>query len=198
LGLKAHARGVTLAADLEMHVTSAGYVGLCRLADETVNVCGLFRCRTPQPDLAQRWREQLGGGPGTPLQARLRGAQWDEASFCSVSGLSLKPRTAAGRAECCVGDAVTMIAPVTGNGMSMAFESAELAVDPLVAFSEGRRPWAAARAAIATRCDRRFRVRLFTSAAMQRALVWRPEAGEWLVRALGWRMIWRAAFASTR
>src|SRR5258706_378699 len=44
-GLKAHARHVSLTADLEMHVAPNGYVGLCRLADDEVNVCGLFRRR---------------------------------------------------------------------------------------------------------------------------------------------------------
>ena len=42
-GLKAHARGVPLEADLEMHSSPEGYVGLCRLRDGLVNVCGLFR-----------------------------------------------------------------------------------------------------------------------------------------------------------
>ena len=42
-GLKAHARKVALAADLEMHLAPNGYIGLCRLSDGVVNVCGLFR-----------------------------------------------------------------------------------------------------------------------------------------------------------
>src|SRR5205807_8069769 len=42
-GLKIHARNVTLAADIEMHVTPDGYVGVCRLPGNEANVCGLFR-----------------------------------------------------------------------------------------------------------------------------------------------------------
>ena len=44
-GLKAHARNVPLTADLEMHVSPRGYVGLCRVDGGVVNVCGLFRRR---------------------------------------------------------------------------------------------------------------------------------------------------------
>jgi len=44
-GLKAHARKVELAADLEMHLSPSGYLGMCRLKDGEVNICGLFRRR---------------------------------------------------------------------------------------------------------------------------------------------------------
>ena len=76
------------------------------------------------------------------MNQRLAAAEFDENSFCAVAGISLRPQRAAARAECCVGDAITMIPPVTGNGMSMAFESAELAVEPLAAWSRGEISWA--------------------------------------------------------
>ena len=50
---------------------------------------------------------------------KIRFAPWPE--------FRCDPQRAAARAECCIGDAITMIPPVTGNGMSMAFESAEMA-----------------------------------------------------------------------
>ena len=136
-GLKIHARNVTPVADLEMHVSAHGYVGVCNLGGE-VNICGLFRKRADENGEAKSGRELLRGQPGSPLRARLAGAEFDEDSFCAVAGLSLRPQQAASRAEICVGDAITMIPPVTGNGMSMAFESAELAIAPLAAWSRGR------------------------------------------------------------
>jgi 2-polyprenyl-6-methoxyphenol hydroxylase-like FAD-dependent oxidoreductase len=197
-GLKAHARGVALRADLELHVARDGYVGLCGLGGNIVNVCGLFRSRTALPDLAQRWRTRLCGGPGTPLGSRLADAEWDEGSFCAVAGLSLEPLTATGRAECVVGDALTMIAPATGNGMSMAFESAELAVEPLAAWSAGVIPWTTAVAGVADGCDRRFQRRLRWSARLQRACFSGSPPGEWLLHVLRLPLAWRAAFAWTR
>src|SRR5262245_2434026 len=42
-GLKVHARNLPLQADLEMHTIEDGYVGLTRLPNDEVDVCGLFR-----------------------------------------------------------------------------------------------------------------------------------------------------------
>src|SRR5207302_11480062 len=87
-------------------------------------------------------------------------AIFDENSFCSVAGLSLRPQRASAHAECCLGDALTMIPPVTGNGMSMAFEAAELAIEPMAAYSQGEISWALARQTVAGSCDKLFRRRL--------------------------------------
>jgi menaquinone-9 beta-reductase len=73
-GLKVHARGVRLEADLEMHGSQTGYVGLCRLKDGEVNVCGLFRRSAGKSDVPRPWPDVLRGQPGTPLWERLAGA----------------------------------------------------------------------------------------------------------------------------
>jgi 2-polyprenyl-6-methoxyphenol hydroxylase-like FAD-dependent oxidoreductase len=182
-GLKAHARGVAPAADLEMHVHAHGHVGLCRVEHGRVNVCGLFRARAAEADLKARWRERLAGPPGSALHARLAAADWDETSFCAVAGLSLRPWRAAARAECAVGDALGMIPPVTGNGMSLALESAALAADPLAAWSRGELPWPAARADVAARQDAAFGARLRWAAVLQRTL-FAPAARALLARAV--------------
>jgi flavin-dependent dehydrogenase len=197
-GLKVHAREVALEADLEMHFVPAGYVGLCRLAGGEVNVCGLFRSETAVPNLAQRWRDWLGGPADSVLHSRLAGARFDEESFCSVAGLCLRPRRATQLDECCLGDALTMIPPVTGNGMSMAFESAELAIEPLAQFSRGALSWAEAREEIARRCDRKFTTRLRWGARLQWAL-FKPAARSVLM-ALTARSdwFWHGIFERTR
>jgi 2-polyprenyl-6-methoxyphenol hydroxylase-like FAD-dependent oxidoreductase len=158
-GLKVHARRVELDADLEMHGSDQGYVGLCRLSDGEVNVCGLFRTRPGSP--ANSPKQLLRGAPGTPLHERLRDAVFDEDSFCSVAGLALQPQRASGQNQCRLGDALTMIPPVTGNGMSMAFEAADLALAPISAYARGELDWQAASRAVAQACDAAFRRRLF-------------------------------------
>ena len=197
-GLKVHARGVTLGADLEMHFVPSGYVGLCRLADGVVNICGLFRSAATVPDLAQRWRDWLGGPADSVLHARLAGAQFDEDSFCSVAGLGLSPRRAIQRSECCIGDALTMIPPVTGNGMSMAFESAEIAIEPLTNFSRGDLGWSEAQQKIALACDQQFARRLHWAAWLQRALFQPPARSVLLFLAARSAGIWRGIFERTR
>jgi 2-polyprenyl-6-methoxyphenol hydroxylase-like FAD-dependent oxidoreductase len=196
-GLKAHARGVDLAADLEMHISSGGYVGINRINDGAVNVCGLFRAR-PGEAAVDSGFELLRGQPGSPLRERLAAAKFDDDSFCSVAGLSLKPRHAADGNECCIGDALTMIPPVTGNGMSMAFESAALAVEPIVAYSRGESTWAETRQTIARLCDRAFARRLAWAGFLQWLMfssVLRSGAGSVILRS---ERLWRMMFAKTR
>jgi len=197
-GLKAHARKVSLIADLEMHVSSRGYVGLCRVDGGAVNVCGLFRRREGEDHTPQNWREWLSGQAGSPLNRRLVAAEFDENSFCAVAGISLRPQRAVTRAECCVGDAITMIPPVTGNGMSMAFESAEMAIEPLAAWSSDNISWDEARQQIARVCDSAFTRRLAWAKWLQRIIL-TPSLQNVLVRSISrseW--FWRTAFERTR
>lgn len=197
-GLKVHARGVALDADLEMHLVPSGYVGLCRLAGGEVNICGLFRSAAAVPDLARRWRDWLGGPADSVLHSRLASAEFDDGSFCSVAGLCLRPQRATGQTECCVGDALTMIPPVTGNGMSMAFESAELAVEPLAKLSRGDLTWAQAQQEIASACDQRFASRLRWAGWFQRVLF--QPCGPAVLLCLAGRSswFWRRLFKRTR
>ena len=197
-GLKVHARNVPLAADLEMHGDPNGYVGFCRLQDGEVNVCGLFCQSAVRPEPSVPSRELLRGQPGTPLRQRMAEAEIDEGSFCAVAGLSLQPRRAIARSDCSVGDALTMIPPVTGNGMSMALEAAELAIGPLAAYSRGETTWAQAKQATARACDDAFAQRL----SWARWLQWMMSTG--LLRtglgavALNSDWLWRTMFARTR
>ena len=167
-GLKIHARNVTPIADLEMHVSAQGYVGVCNLGDGKVNICGLFRKRADQGGEAKGAHELLRGQHGSPLRARLAGAEFDEDSFCAIAGISLRPQQAASRTGICAGDAITMIPPVTGNGMSMAFETAELAIAPLAAWSRGNISWSEARQKNARECDAAFARRLAWAKWLQR------------------------------
>ena len=75
-GLKAHARNLTLTADLEMHVATNGYVGLCRINGGAVNVCGLFRREVGATDVPGDRCELLRGRPGSLLRARLGSAEF--------------------------------------------------------------------------------------------------------------------------
>jgi len=198
LGLKVHATGVQLEADLELHLTPQGYVGLCQLASGVVNICGLFWSRTPIPDLAGRELEFLGGRPGSRLRTRLSGATFKPEPLTSVAGLALARQEAAPSGECRVGDALTMIPPFSGNGMSMAFESAWLALDPLELYHRGELSWAAARQAVATACDDAFARRLRFTGLLQ-FLLFQPvlrHAVARLAPATEWT--WQRCFQLTR
>lgn len=181
IGLKVHARRVSMTADLELHLRPGGYVGICRLNDEEANICGLFRARSPEPDLARTWRRWLLGPKGSALRARLGESEFLEDSFCSIAGLMIEPQSAADHPECCIGDALTMIAPLTGNGMSMAFESAAIAISPLEAYSRGDLSWEETRRQIADECDATFLRRLRWGRCLQAAAT---------AKVLGDAMVW--------
>ncbi|MGH8022485.1 MAG: NAD(P)/FAD-dependent oxidoreductase, partial [Limisphaerales bacterium] len=96
-GVKGHvvrSNAVRLEADLEMHISPDGYVGINRVNDGRINVCGLFRARPGRwrPDSKTEW---LLGRPESLLRERLENAPFDTDSFCSIAGLQLKPRLAA-------------------------------------------------------------------------------------------------------
>lgn len=139
IGLKGHfyLEDVT---SLEMHVGSAGYVGLCPVEGDRVNVCGLFRVekdiRAKGRDLLIAYTRESGL---SDLTGRLISAKCDEYSFCATAGFSLGKQAAVG--EFCVGDALNLIPPFTGNGMSMALESSHLAAPFLENYARGEVGW---------------------------------------------------------
>jgi menaquinone-9 beta-reductase len=198
IGLKAHARSALLDADLEMHFVPDGYVGLCRLGNDLTNVCGLFAVQGPVPRLGDRWADFLRGPENSVLHQRLHGAEFVADSFCAVAALDLRPPAREGTSDCRVGDAWSMIPPVTGNGMSMAFESAGCAAPPLTAYSCGSLSWERARMEVERNCRRRFAGRLRWAGWLQSLLMRPGSRGLTLALADRSDWLWHAFFRRTR
>ena len=178
LGLKIHALGLPLDRNLELHLGDQAYVGLSRVEGGRVNICGLFRRRelcAKGPDLILGYLQAAGL---TGLADRLAAAELDLASFCAVAAVGFDRRVATSdRVQ--LGDACAMIPPFTGNGMAMAFQSAEAVLDPLLAYAHGETSWSAACRAIDVRLRRRFRLRL-ASAAVLHPYFLQPRRQHWL------------------
>ena len=167
LGLKIHARDVTLTRDLELHLGDHAYVGLARVEDGSVNVCGLFRRRALCAKGANLLLGYLQAAGLTSLAARLATSELAADSFCAVAAVSFDGRVIApppGRM--CLGDTCAMIPPFTGNGMAMAFQSAETALPPLLAYARGAAAWSDTCEVISRALRRRFRLRLASAAAV--------------------------------
>ena len=169
--------------DLELHLGEDAYVGLSAVEGGRVNVCGLFR-RRPLCGEGRRPAARLSAGRG-PRRARRPARRRRNRPRLVLRGgrRELRPERAAAD-RVCLGDACAMIPPFTGNGMAMAFQSAEIALDPLLAYARGeagrgRRP--AGRST--PRCAGRFRLRL-ASADMLHPYLLRPPRQRWLL-ALG-------------
>jgi menaquinone-9 beta-reductase len=162
LGLKAHVAGLPLEADLEFHLGKGAYVGLCRIESGVVNVCGLLR-REERPTgqgreffLGALRRHGLGA-----LAGRVAEGEFIPESLTAVAGMSYENEAPlADRIS--LGDHFATIPPYTGNGMSLAFQSAECALLPLCEWSRGRGEWAevvtAVMRAVRARAARRLRI----------------------------------------
>lgn len=178
IGLKLHARGLRLSADLEVHLGDHAYVGLCPVENAPLgwtNVCGLFRRRPGLPldrDTALLVHMQAAGLGH--LAERLAAAEIEPASRCAVAGLAFGPARDSetpSRDRLGVGDAHALIPPFTGNGMGMAFQSAALALDPLLAWARHQADWPATVAAVRYQLRGHFRRRLATAAFLHPVLL---------------------------
>jgi flavin-dependent dehydrogenase len=178
LGLKVHVRRLRLERDLELHLGTEAYVGLSAVEDGAVNVCGLFRrlpLRIRGSELLLAYLRATGLHE---LAARLAESRIEEESFSAVAALNFDRRVLPAN-RICLGDTCAMIPPFTGNGMAMAFQSAELALDPLIAFARGELAWAEACRVTHAALRAQFRVRLASASALHPFLL-RPRPRRWL------------------
>lgn len=147
-GLKVHARSFATLEDLEMHLGRGAYIGVTRVGEDEVNICGLFRRRhsSPEPQASPPVRgpaafiRELVEHGAQHLGERLANAVLLPESFCAVAGLDFATKHRSVD-DLAVGDAYSLIPPFTGNGMAIAFQSAAIALDPLLRYARGEQPW---------------------------------------------------------
>lgn len=188
LGLKAHYLHLPLRAGLEMHLGKGGYVGLTAVEEGRVNVCALLPAGGggDKQTLLPRKLREIGLHE---IAARLERATVDPHSITGVSHFRLgsqgPPREPG---KLILGDGHAMIPPFTGAGMSMAFESAAVALPLLVSWSEGRSAWSETVSGIQHALRKHFRNRMGWAAVVHRALLSRW-SGQILAASVGWRWV---------
>ncbi len=171
IGLKAHVKNLPVTADLEMHAGTNGYVGLAGVEDGWTNVCGLFRIdRSITADGTGLLAVYVEVGGNRALAEGLRTAEWRDGSFSAVAGFELG-RQPPVPGLLALGDAESMIPPFTGNGMSMAFQAAECAIAPLVAYSRGDQSWQDAANLVRAKVRRKFKRRLAVARGLHAVLL---------------------------
>ena len=127
VGFKAHFRGVDLEDVIELHAFDGGYCGMSHVEDELVNACWITHedtlkaaDRSPEGMIEQTFQTN------PHLRDRFEHLERVSDSFCAVSQVSVRPKTAFEGDVCMIGDTAGMIAPMCGDGMAMALRSAEL------------------------------------------------------------------------
>lgn len=163
IGLKAHLRGIHTTSHLEMHSGTIGYLGITPVENGWHNACGLFRIdRSITAHHAHLLPAYLRKNGNTHLADTLATAQWKENSFTAVAGFGLGLQKAT-PGLLTLGDSHAIIPPFTGNGMTMAFQSAQIALPHLTQYAHHLLDWQATSTAIHTAHRKTFRKRLTTA-----------------------------------
>lgn len=170
LGLKAHFEGLELEGFLEMHIGEGTYIGLTPVSADgsRVNVCGLFR-KGPRTKGVNPIVDALRRSGLASLAERVDRAEMDSFSLTGISGFHLG-RQGTESELCILGDAERMIPPFTGNGMSMAFESADCALPHLLDYCCGDLSWLEAVREVRKSLDQRFQSRVRLALGLHRCL----------------------------
>lgn len=180
LGLKIHAHRLPLHCDLELHLGAESYIGLTQVEDGRVNICGLFLRRELSAKGPALLLAYLRAAKLTALAERLSGADFDAASFSAVAAVDFDQHVP-DASRLALGDACAMIPPFTGNGMAMALQSAEIALDPLVDYANNIANWPETTATIQAALQQRFRMRLAAADWLHPYLL-QPPRQRWLTR----------------
>jgi flavin-dependent dehydrogenase len=161
IGLKVHAKAPRdyRGSDLSLFLGERGYLGMSAVEDGWWNACGLFRkrpgVRGSKDELLGRYAEAAGI---TALAGeRFPGVRAGSGVGVAALSFALPERSRDGLLR--LGDAWGLIPPFTGNGMSIAFESAESAVSPLLGWAAGGVPWEEVLESVEQAHQRRFRRR---------------------------------------
>lgn len=157
VGLKQHFRRLELHHDLEVHFGSGGYIGLTKVDDDTVNVCGLLR--RDSAHLKQSLAAVAGQAGFRALSLQLSEAEPVPRSACAVAGLDYRD-SPPDRGAMRIGDRGGMIPPFTGHGMTIALQSAAASAPHLASWARGDISWQRACAAVRRVQRLRFGLRL--------------------------------------
>lgn len=184
IGLKSHYH-MDDVDGLEMHVGSAGYVGLCPVDQSTVNVCALFRVQSglKGEDILLKYLEANGL---SSLADRLKAAKETQGAFVATAGFSLGKQEQKPGVH--VGDAINLIPPFTGNGMSMALESSYLLLPLLQRYAEGALAWAEVELEYRARAEEYFSKRM-TLATRLHPLLFKRFTRQMMAQLLRYRIL---------
>lgn len=184
LGVKYHIRTDKPADLIQLHLFPRGYCGVSTVDEGRVCFCYLTsgeNLRTSGGDVEQMEQTVLARNPRlAELLSRFR-SEYDEPLV--ISQVHLHTKSAVDNGILMLGDAAAMIAPLTGNGMSIALRSAALAVPLVLRFLEDRITRDALEKRYLAAWTHQFAGRLRTARLLQ-SLLLTPRLGNYLCRML--------------
>ena len=175
VGLKAHFSGPTPGDSVDLYTFAGGYCGLSEVEGRRVNACLLvrqdvFQREAGQPADVERfvaWMSRQNPALGGWLaRSRRLSSEW-----LSISQVSFAPKAAVERDVLMAGDTAGLIAPLAGDGMSMALHGGLMAAGWLDRFLQGETDAEAIRLGYAADWRRAFGGRLRLGRALQSVLL---------------------------
>lgn len=169
IGIKYHIRCPWPEDLIALHNFEGGYCGISRVEDDTCCLCYLTT--------AAQLRKAGGNIRAMEEQVLHRNPHlaeiWNRAHFLyeeplAIAQISFRSKEQVLDGVLMLGDTAGLITPLCGNGMSMAFHSAQLAVDCVALFLEGRADRAAMEQQYVLGWKRRFNRRLQAGRFIQR------------------------------
>lgn len=142
IGLKCHCTNLDTQSDLELHLGTRGYIGLSAIEEGRINVCALFKKNPQLRAKREQWLQSYLRDNGLETVAeRIADGAIDPASHIGVAGIQFSQLRNNHREKLALGDAYSVIPPFTGNGMSIALESAEIAFRPILRYAANDQGW---------------------------------------------------------
>jgi flavin-dependent dehydrogenase len=138
IGLKQHFYNLDIYDDLEIHFGNNTYVGLTRVENQRINVCGLFPRGQRTNSHENVLIDHVKAAGLRELSDRLAAATALKDSACAVAGLNYGTHS---NQSPSLGDSRGLIPPFTGHGMTIALQSAALATGTLRRWSKGEIEW---------------------------------------------------------
>jgi flavin-dependent dehydrogenase len=181
VGVKCHYAGLELPPEVRLYLFDGGYVGLSPVEGGRANLCLLAREEVfasagksipAMLDAVERWSPALAG-------ALAGGRRLDE-SMVAVGAVDTERATVLWDGCARLGDAVTMIPPLCGDGQAMAIHAAELCAPLVDEVLAGRRSLEAWEAAYAAAWHAAYDRPLRTARQLQ-SLLGRPRLGDGLI-----------------
>ncbi|NNE33612.1 MAG: NAD(P)/FAD-dependent oxidoreductase [Rhodothermales bacterium] len=197
VAFKAHYEGPFDKGVVELHSFAGGYCGIQCIEDSLVNVCWIARASVLR---------EAGGKPDGMVSAvfpandllakRMSRLERVNDGFLAVSQLNFRARSSIEGDLLLAGDSAGMIAPMCGDGMSMAISGGALVARLVEAFAGGRIDADEMKSRYQSSWRRSYRTRMWLGRLLhlgyERAIVSRvgvglcarvPALGQWLIQA---------------
>lgn len=139
MALKAHFEHISLPGWVELHGFNGGYCGVSDVEEDKANVCLLVKSDIYQQsgcmgkDRTKAFIEWM-LGQNEQLRERLSEAKMIWEKWISIAQISFERKSPVEGDILMAGDAAGLIAPLAGDGISMALRSGELAADTVLRF----------------------------------------------------------------